>query len=120
MNKEKYIVFKTEEFEKLLDQQGDKADAFTLIHDLSQIELEDFVVIRLADQFAAPALFEYGNAIQTLLDFLRSMEIGSKLSHIGDVSEEEYDDTIDRLIGIRDYFFEKAQQSQTMTRKLPD
>ena len=117
---EKYVVFKMSDYERIMQEASEENGVISILNDLNGNELDNFVVIRLQDQFAAPALYEYGNAIQTLLDFLQSMEIGPKLSHIGDVSEEEYESTVDRLIDIRNYFFTKAEQSKEMARKLPD
>lgn len=118
LSEEKYVVFKMADYERIMESAGD--DEVTLLHDLAEAELGDFVVIRLQDRFAAPALHEYANSIQTLLDFLKEMDIGAKLSHLQDVSEDEWDKTVDHLVVVRDYFHSKAQQSEGMARKLPD
>lgn len=112
-NTEKYYVFKIEEFDQwtnTLDTSGFSMPPM----------VEDFVVIRLQDVFAAPALHEYAMQIETTLEILFEMGVAAKLEHVGDVSGKEFKEMTRRLEHIRDYFAEKAATSQNIRRKLPD
>jgi hypothetical protein len=70
--------------------------------------VDDAVVIRLKDPFAATALFTYANTILSFMELMQSFQF------IG--QEEER-----RLSDIADYFMNRAVSSQALVRKrLPD
>jgi len=70
--------------------------------------VDDAVVIRLKDPFAATALYTYSN---TILGFLEMMQTYKFLER----HEEE------RLMGIVDYFHAQANRSISMAdKRLPD
>lgn len=70
--------------------------------------LDDAVVIRRRDVFAAPALEAYCNAITCVIDAVRIYAI--------DLPHE-----VQRLIDIADYFHDQAEKAYTNgNRKLPD
>lgn len=103
---EKYVVFKRSEFENLLD-----------VHDawgMEMMRLEDAVVIRRRDLFAAPALDTYANSITIAIDVMcgHDMPLDEAI---------EASATIGRLQEIADYFHDQARKSwETQSRKLPD
>ena len=71
-------------------------------------EVNDAVVIRLKDPFAATALYTYSSTIVSFIELLRDLD------HLS--TEEE-----DRLLGIADYFHMQAMLSSEITgKKLPD
>ena len=68
--------------------------------------VDDAVVIRLKDPFAATALFTYAN---TIMSFLELME--------EDMTEEDHA----RMLDIADYFHQQACESQKIKgKRLPD
>jgi hypothetical protein len=68
--------------------------------------VDDAVVIRLKDPFAATALHTYCSAILTVLDLMRD-----------DMEEEEYQ----RMLDIADYFHQQAVESSKIEgKRLPD
>ena len=70
------------------------------------VEIDDAVVIRLKDPFAATALFTYANTILSFMELF-----GKRL--------DEWEEG--RLQEIADYFHNQAVQSQAITKKrLPD
>jgi len=70
--------------------------------------VEDAVVIRLKDPFAATALHTYANTILSFVELMRTVSALSK--------EEET-----RLMDIADYFQEKGDESRMITdKRLPD
>lgn len=107
---DKYIVFKTEDYHKALDVMGEGSSEAEV--KLSHHILEDAVVIRKQDTFAPAGLFAYYNAIQTALEIVDSIEDREE--------SEALAQRLHHLCGIRDYFFEQAQESNALTRKLPD
>lgn len=85
---QKYIVFKREDFENTSE--------------VLLAEIEDAVVIRLQDIFAAPALYTYYNSIQVAMTLLPPNERAA-------------------LLPIADYFHEMATMAdKTDHRKIPD
>lgn len=67
--------------------------------------VDDAVVIRLKDPFAATALFTYANTIMSMLELVDEMD------------EED----AKRMIDIADYFHERACTSQKIAgKRLPD
>jgi hypothetical protein len=92
----KYIVFKREEWEDTVDPLGNRS---------FPTPLDDAVVIRLKDPFAATALFTYANTIMSWL------ELSTELP------EEKYND----MLWIADYFHQQACESQKIKdKRLPD
>jgi len=70
--------------------------------------VDDAVVIRLKDPFAATALHTYANTIVSFVELMKSVSALSK--------EEEI-----RLMDIADYFQEKGDESrQIADKRLPD
>ena len=107
---EKYIVFKASEW----------PEGQYLPVDFPE-PIDDFVVIRLGDIFAPPALYSYAGQVQSLLELLKNTELISKVEHLQDVQHGEAEEIVTRLEGIRDYFFAKATQAEKIhTRKVPD
>lgn len=102
---EKYTVFKSEDFDRVYPDMVTEAGNDSL----AGYDLENFVVIRLQDTFAPPALHAYASTIQTAIEII----------HATGLNESHYE-TVQRMGRIRDYFFEKAQQSEQMQRKIPD
>lgn len=90
---EKYVVFKRDEY------QGQPLP-----------EIDDAVVIRLQDIFAAGALYTYANSIRT------AVEIMSQRSPLEnrDITEIEY------LNELADYFMEMAAKAESTGNKVPD
>lgn len=101
MRNDKYVVFKRKDWDEYLSGGGD---------DIPNL-LEDAVVIRPQDIFAAPGLFAYASAIQTAID-LNYLQNGSKSMLPVPVS---------KLEDLRDFFFEQAQFAQEYpSKKFPD
>lgn len=94
---EKYVVFKREEF---VAWWRDVVEART---DLPAA-LEDATVIRGQDLFAGPALHAYAASIAIAVKLLN-----------GTNPEEA-----SRLLGIADYFSERAAEADEISHKLPD
>lgn len=70
--------------------------------------VDDGVVIRLKDPFAATALFTYAN---TIMSFVELLQVNDKLSY----------QTAQDLMAIADYFHEQACESQKIEgKRLPD
>ena len=92
----KYVVFKLEDYQQA---QGNLVGAVPT-------PLDDAVVIRLKDPFAATALFTYCNTIMSLLELME-----------GSISEEDYT----RMLNIADYFHSQALESEKIKgKRLPD
>lgn len=108
---EKYVVFKSAEFDAFLEQE-------TTADGMLPHALDDFVVLRLQDRFTPPALFAYANQIQTLLEFIEKFPQFQVQDNEQD--QEDVDTIIARLKNIRDHFQTLAHASDEMARKLPD
>jgi hypothetical protein len=95
----KYLVYKQEEMTNWVE--SNLAVAQTI-----PAALDDAVVIRLKDSYAASALHAYANAILTVLDIM------------GD----DMDPAVhQQQVEIADYFAQKAMESEGIkTRRLPD
>jgi hypothetical protein len=93
----KYIVFKLEDWESYVDP---------LKRDNLPPTVEDAVVVRLKDPYAATALHAYTNAILTVLELM----------------EEDLDpDVYQAQLDIADYFHSKAvESSEIKGKRLPD
>ena len=95
----KYLVYKQEEMTTWVE--GNLTVAQTI-----PAALDDAVVIRLKDPFAATALYTYANTILSLLELLE-----------GTIPNEEYQ----RMRDIADYFHQQAMESQAIKgKRLPD
>lgn len=99
MQDEKYIVFKKDEFEKWFEWAADMTERLP-------DPVDDAVVIRMQDIFAAPALDAYAATIQTVI------ECAAYTAHDAPV--------IKRLQPIADYFHTQAAKSWSLDRRLPD
>jgi hypothetical protein len=87
----KYVVFKMEDYH------------------LGGDPLDDAVVIRLKDPFAATALYTYCNTIMSFLELMDSID--------GLVSPDDYQ----RLLNIADYFHGMGVESEAIKgKRLPD
>lgn len=91
---EKYLVFKTEDFQRL-------ASSGLVPEEIVAYRVPDAIVIRRQDYFASPALAGYA----------ASIAIAAKLA-----PEEDRK----RLLGIADYFESQAQLAADEGWKLPD
>ena len=90
----KYIVFKLEEWQGIVETSTYPQP------------VEDAVVIRLKDPYAASALHAYTNAILTVLDLMAD-----------DLDPDVYQAQLD----IADYFHQKAvESSEIKGKRLPD
>jgi hypothetical protein len=88
-NQPKYVVFKMDDYQ----MGGDP--------------LDDAVVIRLKDPFAATALFTYANTIMSIVELMSP----------NGMAEED----AKRMIDIADYFHQQACESQKIGgKRLPD
>lgn len=95
----KYLVYKQEEMTGWVE--GNLAIAQTI-----PAALDDAVVIRLKDPFAATALYTYCN---TIMSFMELME--------DTMTQEEHR----RMLDIADYFHERAVSSEKIKgKRLPD
>ena len=131
----KYIVFKRNEFFELMgalalppyfgqtttgrkEKAGAHWDCAPIAEDIQKavaaVELDDAVVVRRRDIFAAPALEAYANAMQCVIEALNQRGI----EHEGNGAGYS---TVDRLRDIADYFHEQSEKSYSdANRKLPD
>jgi len=91
----KYITFRRDELFDLLAQFGMKGD-------LTAMEIDDAVVIRRQDIFAAPALFAYAHSIA----------IAAKVA--------ENTMLHDQLIRVSDYLHQQAELAGEEGHKFPD
>lgn len=97
---DKYVVFKRDEFNEWLD--GDRKD-----RDLPRY-LDDAVVIRRQDVFAAPALDAYANCISAAVQV---MKLGGTEYSNGQAR---------RLQNVADYFQAQAEAAREVLPKIPD
>ena len=99
MKDSKYIVFKFEEFDEWMREVVRTHGVHPNV--LPQA-LEDAVVIRTQDHFAAPALDSYANSIRICTSIMLDRERAKELDNIAD------------------YFHERAVESWRQYRKMPD
>lgn len=117
IGEEKYLVFKGDEFVKLLDKtnslidSGWAYDGGDLSKWVEEILVEDAVVIRRQDVFSPPAFDAYANSIMVTIEALRARGI----THEGNNPS-----MIDRLGAIADYFHAQADMAWDTDRKIPD
>lgn len=94
----KYLVYKQEEMTNWV--AGNLAVAQTI-----PAALDDAVVIRLKDPFAATALHTYSNTILSVIELIPSLD----------------PDDHQRMIDIADYFAQMASESESIKgKRLPD
>lgn len=126
----KYIVFKWSDFYEMMgklalppyfgqtssgrkEMAGKHWDCAPIAEEIDktakQYALDDAVVIRRQDVFAAPALEAYANAIQCLIEAIDLVPYDADL----DKSKQSLRD-------IADYFHDQADRSYMIQRKLPD
>lgn len=95
----KYFVYKADEMTSWVETNLTIAQTIPAA-------LDDAVVVRLKDPFAATALFTYCNTIMSFLELLE-----------GTISEEEHQ----TLLDIADYFHSQALESEKIKgKRLPD
>ena len=114
---EKYIVFKRDDWEAFLGED------LPAVEDLSVPEpIEDAVVIRRQDLFAASALDAYSDSIGVSIDVAESLRSRILAAAKGRAPDEvrHLDDALKRLRGIRDYFKAQADQARADGGKIPD
>jgi len=106
MTDEKYITFKREEFQEMIDDYKIVGSSKENVNKWARDHaLRDSVVIRLKDEFAAAALHTYANSIS-----VAARAIGM---HAPTTSK--------RLSEIADYFHTQAVKSDDLAEhKLPD
>jgi hypothetical protein len=100
---DKYVVFNRKEF---FDWIHSVASGIIGPDEIEAREIPDATVIRGQDTFAPPVLELYANCVTITIQLLRC-------SH-GDLA------AIKRLQDIADIFQDRAQESWSMFRKLPD
>lgn len=97
----KYVVFKREEFISITDDKGTATQ-----NELLRAALDDAVVIRLHDPFAAPALDGYASSIAVAIEVIQEAGVRH--------------DVINGLQSAADYFAEAAVIAHETSTKLPD
>lgn len=100
IDRNKYIVFKRKEFNSILLEPSTEPD---LIIALSHAQLEDAVVFRTQDRFAAPIL-DVAAGILALV-YETTAEAGDENPH---------------LVELGDYYSDMAEESRKRDTKLPD
>ena len=105
-NDQKYITFKREEFMQWLGELSGKdlrnLPVPNLLHNAERITVEDAVVIRRQDYFAAPALATYASTI-------------GLATHLTDDPKRRA-----QLIAIADYFQRQSEIAGDEAWKFPD
>lgn len=99
----KYMVFHAKDVERLA--ANDKS-VRQLVDEQS---LGDAVVIRKQDVFAASVLFQYANSVRTVSEILQAID-----------EDGFFNDDVESLNSIADYFAGEAIDSAYMDRKFPD
>jgi hypothetical protein len=116
MENDKYVVFKRDEFNEwarvmhdAVEEVAEGKELNLRVH-LNQISLQDAVVIRKQDVFAAPGLYGYAASIQT------AIEVAQRLDPSSLTEEEQW-----RLEALRDFFFEQGHEAaEHSPKKIPD
>lgn len=101
----KYVTFKKSVFEDFAAELCSLDGGWSLWERIRDQRLDDSVVIRRRDIFAAPALDVYSNSMLTCVEVLR--EVGQ--TEVADNLEEK-----------AKYFHEQAVASWDTERKIPD
>lgn len=103
LENEKYVVFKKEDYDEL--RWGDTMPN----------TVDDAVVIRLKDPFAATALFTYANTIMSFVELMTN----TYMTRPADVGMNPGE--VKRMMEIADYFHQQACASQEISgKRLPD
>lgn len=105
----KYVVFHRDYYEQWMNEWPEVNPAE------EPLPIDDAVVIRLQDVFAAPALYAYAASIRTAIEIMERARAATG------TPRAELDGIVDRLNDIADYFMEqavKAERSEKM--KIPD
>jgi hypothetical protein len=108
MEDSKYVVFHREYHRQWMDEWPE------VNPEEEPREIEDAVVIRRQDVFAASALFSYANSIRTATEIME-ME---RAARGGD--RTDLDEMVDRLNEIADYFVGQAELASKSASKIPD
>lgn len=104
MRDDKYVVFKLEDYQEWLSNAG-----------ATLSPLEDAVVIRTQDIFAAPALYAYANCISTCREILERVQQvdGNRASF--------HPAYLERLRTIEEYFMDRGDEADNhASKKVPD
>lgn len=101
---DKYVVFHRDTFHGIIQQACSKLNSLQLAMDLTDVQLDDAVVIRKRDVFAAPALYAYAATIQSVIE----------------VQEASQKVDTDHLRELVDFFAGEADQARRIQGKVPD
>lgn len=105
MDDEKFVVFKRDEFERWASRA---VHQLGLDVPLIPLAVDDAVVIRRQDMFAASALDTYADSIAVAI------------SVMGMCSDDNVNGTVSRLQRIADYFRAQAELARDTHGKVPD
>jgi hypothetical protein len=108
MENSKYVVFARDHYRQWMDEWPE------VNPEEEPREIEDAVVIRRQDVFAASALFSYANSIRTATEIME-LERAGRGGERGPV-----DEVVDRLNEIADYFMRQAEEASKSASKIPD
>lgn len=103
----KYVTFKTVDLERMLYQDYDFNEA-----DLAYARakaLEDAVVIRKKDVFAASALYSYATAVQSAIELLGEAQTGVVVDR----------SVLEHLSELADYFAGEADHARQLHGRIP-
>lgn len=104
MPSEKYVVFKLEEFERMMGALTLEVDA-SIPEDIARRKLNDAVVLRLQDRFSEHGLRAYAGTLITAADIMaENPSIGTQQS-------------IFELLEIADYFHGKADEARSLRER---
>ena len=109
MDDTKYVTFPIGAWLDAWRRFPDQPNAEHPLTELQRHRLDDAVVIRTGDVFAAPALDAYAANIATAITVIRSVPFNSDL-----------DKAAEGLQKIADYFHEAALEARDRVSKLPD
>jgi hypothetical protein len=110
----KYAVFKWEDLNPSME--GGDTPGLTLINVLDVGILEDAVVIRRQDVFAAPAFAEYAGQINTFLDAMNTMVEMGAISAL----DERFSTMMAELEEKAEYFMAQSVLAYETESKIPD
>lgn len=114
MQNDKYLVFKREEFMEFIQELIDRNIDPAATTPKTIGALEDAIVIRRQDVFAAPGLYAYAHTIQTFIDAINFSEDWYAAMH-------SRTPDIEKLEQLRDFFAEMAMMAeQYPSKKIPD
>lgn len=101
---DKYAVLRREDWDAIQEES---------VHHSTVSELDDTVVIKLTDIFAAPALSAYASTIQAVANGL-----SSTFEDMGFSEDAECGAMVARLKHVADYFHDRASEIHDV--KMPD